>query len=121
MIAPSEIQAFGPWVLIEADPHKDKTAGGIYRPQGNLEDRTGMRVGTVISVGQGQAAVSKPGKPAKSKYIPTDLEIGDRILFRGFLHDVNKYHQGIEGLSHSLVNIDDILVVIEDEDGDLVL
>lgn len=119
MVDPRKIRAFGPWILIKADPHKERTVSGLYRPQGNLEDRVGMRIGTVLSVGEGRRTKSRFGKPPpKLEFIPNGIEVGERVLFRGFLHDVSRYHQGIDGLDHSMVLIDDIQMVVEEEDDD---
>lgn len=114
MIEASQIKAFGPWVLVKVDPHPEKSGGGIYLPQGNAEERVGYRTGVVLSVGQGHFNEGKNGRPPKTKFSPLDLKIGDRIMFRGHLHDVGKYHQGIEGLEHSMVHASDIEGVIEE-------
>lgn len=114
MVDPSKIQAFGPWVLVKVEPPLEKTAGGIYRPQGNSEDKMGHSIGVVLSVGKGYFNQDKQGRPLKKKFTSIGVEAGDRILFRGFLHDLNRYHQGIEGLQHSMVHADNIDGVFEE-------
>ena len=113
MIDPSCIKAFGPWVLVKVDPPPEKFGDLIYLPQGNAEEKTGHSTGVVLSVGRGYFNQSKNGRPPITKFTPLGVEIGDRIAFRGYLHDVNKYHQDIEGLQHSMVRADDIEGVIE--------
>ena len=113
MVNPSKIQAFGPWVLVKVEPHPEK-GDLIYFPQGNLEERTVCRTVVVVSVGQGYFNHGKNGKSPETKFSPLGVELGDRIQFRGMLHDVGKYHQGIEGIEHSMVHGDDILGVIEE-------
>jgi len=114
VIAASKIKAFGPWVLVKVDPHPEKFGEHIYMPQGNLEERIGGRTGVVISVGQGYFNRCKNGKSPKTKFNPLGIKIGERVRFRGMLHDVGKYHQGIEGIEHSMVHADDIEGVIEE-------
>jgi co-chaperonin GroES (HSP10) len=101
----------GPWVLIKVDPFTEKTKGGIYLPEGNMEERMGHRTGKVLAVGQGR--FNKGRKAEKAKYEPLDVEVGDRVIFRGFLHDVNKNHQGLEDPNHSLIHADDLIGVLE--------
>ena len=54
MIDPSSIKAFGEWILVEVEKSPEKSKGGIYLPQGNLEESLGYSVGKVKSVGQGR-------------------------------------------------------------------
>jgi co-chaperonin GroES (HSP10) len=112
MISPDHIQAFGPWILVKVDPTPEKSDGGVYLPQGNLEERTGYRTGVAVSVGQGFFNKSVRGRVPKTKFSPSGVEVGDRIRFRGVIHDVNRYHQGIEGLGHCLVHAQDVEGVI---------
>lgn len=114
MIKASQIKAFGPWVLVKVDPAPEKYGDHIYMPQGNLEERMGHRVGVVISVGQGHFNPGKNGRSPRSKFSPIGVAEGDRVRFRGHLHDVSKYHQGIEGKDHIMVHADDIEGVIEE-------
>ena len=114
MIAPSKIKAFGPWVLVKVDPDPEKFGDHIYLPQGNLEERMGHKTGVVVSVGQGHFNKCVKGRTPKTKYNPPGITIGERVWFRGMLHDVGKYHQGIEGKDFSMVHIDDIEGVIEE-------
>lgn len=114
MVDPSRIKAFGPWVLVKMDSHPEKYGELIYLPQGNLEERVGLRTGVAVSVGQGHFNVPVKGRIPKKKFSPLGIKVGDHVQFRGMLHDVSKYHQGIDGIEHSMVHGDDILGVIEE-------
>lgn len=115
MIDPTRVRAFGPWVLVKVDRPPEKSKGGVYLPQGNYEERTGFRTGIAVSVGQGYFnKKSETGRIPKTKYTPLGISTGDRIHFRGMLHDVNKYHQQLDGLDHSMIHADDILGVTEE-------
>jgi co-chaperonin GroES (HSP10) len=91
------IRARGPWVLIKADPPPTMSKGGLYLPEGNLEERLGHLTGTVLSAGN-EAADS--------------VSIGDKVLFRGYLKDAN--HPAQLDDNRSLINVKDIVGVIED-------
>lgn len=112
MIDYTKLKPCGGWVLVKVDLAPEKSAGGIYLPQGNSLEQRGYRVGTVLSVGPGRF---NQGKAAlKAKYEPLGLEVGERVAFRGYLHDVNKYHQGIEDRMVSLIHADEIIGVVVD-------
>lgn len=107
----THIRPTGPWVLVEVEPFTEKTKGGIYLADGNAEERMGHRVGKVLAAGPGRFNEGK--KAQKAKYEPLDVEVGDRVMFRGFLHDVNKNHQGLDDINHSLIHADDLIGVLE--------
>lgn len=113
MVDPSQVKAFGEHVFVKVEDPPEKTDGGIYLPQGNLEERTGYAIGKVLSVGQGKF---NQGKVAvhQGKFTPHDIKVGDRVMFRGYLHGVVRYHQPIDGLHHSLIHIDWVEGVIEE-------
>jgi len=109
----STLRPMGPWVLVRVEPFAEKTESGLYRPDGNAEDRVGYRTAKVLSVGPG--FFNEGRKAEKAKYLPLGLEVGDRVAFRGFLHDVNKNHQGLDDPDKSLIHANDIVgVIIED-------
>jgi co-chaperonin GroES (HSP10) len=103
----SKIQAQGPWVLVKVDDPPKKSKAGIYLPVGNLEERLGHITGTVLSVGPGHR-----GKGGSR--IPTDINVGDKVLFRGYLQEANR-PGGVIDREHCLINIDDIVGVVERE------
>ena len=108
----ANLRPMGPWVLVKVNPFTEKTKGGIYLPDGNAEERVGYRTGKVLAVGPGYYNEGK--KATKAKYLPLDLEVGETVAFRGFLHDVNKNHQGLDDPDQSLIHANDIVgVVIE--------
>jgi co-chaperonin GroES (HSP10) len=82
-----EIQAIGPWVLVDPTPFLKKTKGGIYRPDGNMEDRLGYAEGIVDSVGKGKYIdTKKKGRVFEHPGVAP----GDRVIFRGFLKEANQ-------------------------------
>jgi co-chaperonin GroES (HSP10) len=111
MVDPAKIRAFGPWVLVNVETVEKH--GDLYLPQGSTEERCGHRIGVVLSVGQGYFNKCKNGKSPETKFSPIGVKVGDRIQFKGFLHDVNKYHQGVEGLQCSMIHANDIEGVVE--------
>jgi co-chaperonin GroES (HSP10) len=109
----TSLKPLGPWVLVHVDPFTEKTKAGVYLPDGNAEERMGYRTAKVLAVGPGY--YNEGRKAEKAKYEPLDLEVGDRVAFRGFLHDVNKNHQALENPNHSLIHANDIVGVITEE------
>lgn len=109
---PETLRPMGPWVLVRVEPFTEKTKGGVYLPDGNAEERMGYRTAKVLAVGPG--FFNEGRKAEKEKYEPLDLEVGDRVAFRGFLHDVNKHHQALDDPDKSLIHANDIVGFIED-------
>lgn len=99
----TKLKAVGPWVLVKVHPRQEKTEGGIYLPQGNYEERVGHAKGTVISTGKGK-------RTEKGVRLSTGVEVGEVILFRGFLSEANQPDVDME---HSLIHMDDIIGVVE--------
>jgi co-chaperonin GroES (HSP10) len=105
-----KVKALGPWIVVEPIPPPETTEGGIYKPQGNAEDRLGYCQGIVKSVG--------PGKPkyVKGKGIVHEhsgLKEGDRAFFRGFIREANKTNPMELSDETCLIHQDDILGVFE--------
>lgn len=105
----SRLRPMGPWVLLKLEPPQEKTSGGMYLPQGNLLERLGSSVGVVVRKGPGKYNTGK--KATRAKYEPMDLEVGDRVVFRGYLQELNK-PGGYLDPHHCLLHIDDITGVI---------
>lgn len=103
----STIKARGPWVLIKVGAPPEQSKGGIYLPAGNLEERLGHITGTVLSVGPGSR-----GKDGSR--IPTGVDVGDKVLFRGYLQEANR-PGGVIDREHCLINVDDIVGIVEQE------
>jgi chaperonin GroES len=110
----TKLKPHGCFVLVKVDPAPEKTAGGIFRPQGNLEDRLGRATGTVISVGPG--FINK-GKAAvkQGKYHPLDLKAGDKIMFRGYLQVLIRPNELTNDDSYCVLSVTDIDGVLEEE------
>lgn len=104
------LRPMGPWVLVKVEPFDEKSKGGVYLPDGNAEERGGYRTAKVLAVGPG--FYNEGRKAMKAKYAPLDLKVGDRVAFRGFLHDVNKHHQGLDTPDKSLIHANDIVGVV---------
>lgn len=105
MIDPRTIKAYGPWVLMKVIPPPEMSKGGLYLPAGNLEERLGHMVGTALSVGEGER-----GK--KGERIPIGVEVGDKVVFRGYLKGANKPGGQLDR-DHCLIHRDDIVGTVE--------
>jgi co-chaperonin GroES (HSP10) len=81
-----KFKPYGPWVLIEPESPERQYKGLIYLPEGNLEEKLGYASGYVIAVGNG---FFNRKKNAKTKFIPMDIEVGQRVVYRGHLKDAN--------------------------------
>lgn len=103
----TKVKARGPWVLVKPEAPKNITKGGIYLPDGNLFERLGHIVGTVISVGKGYW--EKPVGKTKEVFIHSEVKPGDRVVFRGHLQDANRV-----GRDHCLMHIRDLIGTLED-------
>lgn len=103
------IVPYGPWVYIKVDPPIRRTAGGLYLPAGNLDERLGQRVATVVAVGAGKGR----GKDKKA----SGVKPGDRIYLRGFLSELHKPGGMFENNDHCLIHQDDVLGLVEDENA----
>ena len=97
-----EVQPKKDWVLVKADPRVKKTAGGIYL----TEELT-----QVERVMEGTGTILKAGYEAMK-----DVEVGERICFRGFLKDMSfEMFDGLDDCPVFLLKIDDVLMVIPDD------
>lgn len=90
------------WVLVKADPRVKKTAGGIY-----LTDELTQ----VERVMEGTGHILKAGEESLK-----DLEVGDRICYRGFLKDLSfDMFEPLDDCPVFLLKIDDVLMVIPED------
>ena len=80
------LRPFGPWVLIEPESPERQYKGVIYMPEGNTDEKLGHASGIVKAVGQGYFNNKK--RP-KTKFIPLDIEVGQRVIYRGHLKNAN--------------------------------
>jgi co-chaperonin GroES (HSP10) len=101
------VQANGPWVFVKVDRWPTMTPGGLYIPDGNMEERMGVTTGRVISTGKGKLA--KNGLDL----VPTGVKPGDKIVFRGFLQEANR-HKQFDYDDCCFLHQDDIMGVMEE-------
>jgi co-chaperonin GroES (HSP10) len=93
------------WVAIAPVP-RPSSIGSILLPDQYLLSEKKTEEAAVV------VAVPSCCYTKKNKRIPSPVSVGDRILFRGFLKDLNKVVDGEQ--TYSLVNFQDILAVVED-------
>ena len=103
----SKLKPQGPWILVKVDPPEEISMGGLYMPQGNLEERLGNATGRVVALGQGKRTKDKVYKRTNKKYEPIDLELGSKIAFRGHLQEANK--PSYLDSDHCLIHVDDVI------------
>jgi len=105
----NKIRPKGPWVLVKVDPPPEKS-GEIFLPQGNLAERVGHATATVLRVGDGYPMSKKGIVKTGKKYSPSELQEGERVLFRGYLQEANRPQQFDR--EHCLLHLDDIIGVL---------
>jgi len=106
MVDATKVRARGPWVLIKPEEVKNVTKGGLYLPEGNLLERLGHLVGTVVSASLGYW--EKPEGKTKEVFIHNEIKPGDRVVFRGHLQDANRV-----GGDHCFMHIRDLIGILE--------
>ena len=107
----SKIKPYGPWVLIQVEDTVKVLDSGIYLPDGNLFERLGHSIGKVLAVGPGYF---NQGKKVTAKYAPVGVKEGDRVIFRGFLHVLNRPGNGITDRDQTLIHGKDLIAVLKD-------
>jgi len=113
MLDVNKIKPLGPWILVKTDPAPTQSSGGIYLPDGNLQERLGHVKATILRTGPGKLATGRAAQ--RRKYEPHDLKPGDRVVFRGFLKESNRPN-GIMDPMHSLIHIDDVLGLLDESE-----
>lgn len=101
----------GPWVLVTPDPPPEESKGGIYLPQGNVEERFGYATAVVGAVGPG---IEKYVKGKGMVHEHSGLVPGDRVFFRGFLKDANTVDPFEVDDDQCLLHQQDCLGIVED-------
>lgn len=97
-----QIKPTGMRILVQKDKVEEKTSGGIYKP---IEQKEGMRTGTVLNVG--------PGKElSNGRMLTPTAKAGDRIVFSEYAGTKVK----VKGVEHLLMDDGDILAFF---DGDM--
>lgn len=95
----------GPWVLARRLEADERSAGGIYKPQGNQEERLGHARAEVLATGPGMR-----GK--RDRLIPMSVTPGQVVIFRGFLSEANRPFE-LDDRGLFLIHMKDIEAVDE--------
>ena len=106
----SKLKPYGPWCLIKVDPPKKQSEAGLYLPEGNQLERMGYASGVVLSRGPGFFMTKK--KRGLLKYTPIGVEVGEKIVFRGHLQELNR-PGGYLDREHCLIHGQDIIGVLD--------
>jgi co-chaperonin GroES (HSP10) len=106
-VDPLKVRPIGAWVLIKVDP-PPKKQGSLYLPMGNLPERLGQATGTILRIGPGEWTLKH------NRRKPHGLKPGDRVMFRGYLQEVNQ-PGGFMDREHCLIHVRDINLVVEDD------
>jgi co-chaperonin GroES (HSP10) len=93
------------WVLVELEPAKEATLGGIIKVGPDP-----IRIAKVLKAG--------PGRHYVDKYVPSEVKPGDRFPFFKATSDTKQGRQLAERLpeGQELIRESDILFVIEEGD-----
>ena len=83
-----EIIVVGDRVLIQPDENKNKTAHGLYLPQG-VEEKEKVQSGLIVKIGPGyplpdpSTSSDEPWSKAQAdiKYLALQAEVGDYVIF----------------------------------------
>jgi co-chaperonin GroES (HSP10) len=102
----SKIRAIGGWALLRVKLPPEKSKGGLFIPQGNLEERLGHATAVVLSVGDGY--YDKKNRPVRPEF-----SVGDEIMFRGYMQELQR-PGGFLDREHCFIRIEDIELVLED-------
>lgn len=100
----SKIKAIGGWTLLKVDSPSEKSKGGLFLPQGNLEERLGHVTAEVLSVGRGPT-------DKKNRLVPPGFSVGDTIMFRGYMQELQR-PGGFLDREHCFIRIEDIELIL---------
>jgi len=97
-IESNHIHPYKKWVMVKADPRVKKTAGGIVLTDELVGiERVMEGTGTVLNVGSEVH----------------EVEVGQRVAYRGFLKDVSRgMIKPEDGCDVFLIRVEDLLAVI---------
>lgn len=106
----TKYQPLRSWILVKPDSRPDRV-GHIVLPDQLLQAER-VQEGTGVVVRMPNECWSKDPKARKPiREVP--FKVGDRILFRGFLKELNVVEE--EGVPLSLIHFEDILAVVPDD------
>ena len=120
------IRPMGPRVLVRCEKRVVKTSGNIILPAEftaieKVQERAGRVVRKPDAPREGAPARrDNPRGDAHIQDLMSQVEVGDRVLFRGFIADMNDiteqagFEDG-EGNHYSIIDIEDILAIIGDD------
>lgn len=98
-------------VVIELDPVKEKTAGGIFIPDSVQEiDKLSAQEGTLVAASP--LAFTYEKWPEGSR-IPT---VGDRVLFKRHAGSIHKRGEGDVKREFRLLNDKEIIAIVADQE-----
>lgn len=94
------------WMLVQLEPRKDHTVGGIFKPDTTIDP---IWVGRILMIGS--------GRYYSDKFIPMDCAVGERVCFMAAASDGHK--PGIALLQYlnetqRLIRQSDVLLVLPD-------
>ena len=129
MVRPSDLRVVGPRLLLRCEKRPDTSKGGIIIPQGyTAVDRVQERAGKVVAKGRVNPDLKKVRAPGDNKFFLADrlqaqlneVELGARVLFRGFLAEANNLTKQYditdeEGNEYAIIHIEDVLGLITDD------
>jgi len=95
------VHPYGKWLMVKADPRVKKTAGGIH-----LTDE----LVAVERVMEGTGRILAQGSEVRQE---EDINVGDRVAYRGFLKDVSRgYIAREDDCDIFLIRVEDLIAVI---------
>lgn len=115
-LPPEVVKPVGPWVLVRIDERPEATAGGIVLPdQKVMVENVQEKTGRVVAMGDGMA-----NDRNADKHIPEGLEVGCRIMYRGFLDAAQNLRtifdmEFADGGEYCLMHMKDLLAVVDDD------
>tara|TARA_Y100000310_G_scaffold258475_1_gene266903 strand:- start:726 stop:1112 length:387 start_codon:yes stop_codon:yes gene_type:complete len=115
-ISPESVKPVGPWVLVRIDARPEETAGGIVLPgEKVMVENVQEKTGRVVAMGDGM-----PNNKNTTKVIPNGLEVGSRIMYRGFLDAAQNLRtifdmEFEDGAEYCLMHMKDLLAVVDDD------
>lgn len=91
----------GSWAAIKVEPVA-RTSTLIDAIETNRADAVGLRVGVVVAVND----TYWPKREETSAPAQTPFGIGERVVFRNYLHEINQH----DGLSY--IDLEDVVMVV---------
>jgi hypothetical protein len=93
----------GSWVAVRVEPLA-QVSTLIVSIETNRADAVGLRVGVVVDVND----TYWPKREETRAPAQTPFGVGERIVFRNYLHEINQH----DGLSY--IDLEDVVMVVEE-------